>query len=478
MSGFRETYRTEQPMRCIRPEELFRDVPLEYVNDERLFHANSVCSISTDTRSLKENDLFFAISGERFDGHSFISKALQKGAWCIVFNSGRMDFVREHIRSDSGNLFIGVADTRKTLGKIAENYLGLFDVKKIVVTGSAGKTTTKTLIHAVLSQRYKVVSSVQSYNNDIGVPKTIFAIDETTQILVQELGTNRPGEIGYLSDIVHPGYALITNIGPAHIGYFGSEKRIAREKKEALYALPGSGIAFLNADDKYFRFLRRGIEARVKSFGMKRGDLCPEAVLYKDVKRTDFVLAGEVISIRASGMHTVLDATAAALVGMHLGLSPKEIKEGLETYQGETGRGSIFKEAGITVIDESYNANPLSVLAAVNQIGEMSGFKKKIFVFGDMLELGERAASYHRSIAPAIVKAGIHSIFCYGKMAAITADACKALGCREVFRFSEIEELIHHLHEYAETKDLILIKGSRAMRLERVVKSFRESENR
>lgn len=459
-------------MQCVRLSQLLLGTEIDFISSRTVFNSFLASSISADSRSLKSDDIFIAIPGKRFDGHSYIADTLKKGASGIVFESGKIQLVKHYFKKSPSVIFVGVPDTRKLFGKIAKNYLALFDVKKIAITGSCGKTTVKGMIHSVLSQKYHIVSSPQSYNNDIGVPKTILSINDKTDILIQELGTNQPGEIEYLSNIVEQDCALITNIGPAHIEFFGSVEKIAYEKKAALYPLGSEGVAFLNAEDSYFDFFRDGLNAKVRSFGLKKGDLFPERILRVDIDRTEFLLAGEKITTRAIGVHGVLNATASALVGLHLGITMEEIKRGIESYTGESGRGNLYVKDGITLIDESYNANPLSVSASLDYMEKIKTSGRKIFVFGDMLELGKKSEHFHKEIAGGIIKSGIDSLYTYGKMAGITGETCSHAGFNTVFDFSDIKKLIDSLRQDMKSGNLILIKGSRAMKLERVIQGL------
>jgi UDP-N-acetylmuramoyl-tripeptide--D-alanyl-D-alanine ligase len=459
-------------MQSTRLQQLLGESDIVSISSRKLFHSLSVTSISTDSRSLKKGDFFFAIPGERYDGHSYIGDAINNGAAGVVFESVKRRAVEPLIRENEAVLFVEVHQTRGLFGTAARNYLSRFDVRKIVVTGSSGKTTTRGLISAVLSRRYSVVSSKQSYNNDIGVPKTILEIDGRTEVLVQELGTNSPGEIANLSSIVGQDHAVITNVGPAHIGFFGSEINIAREKKAALLALQSNGVAFLNAEDRYFEFLKEGISARIKSYGLEKGDLCAEKPIRLDLDRSEFELLGVGISVCVTGMHGVINAIAAASVGLHFGCTLNEIKQGIESYRGERGRGRLHDLRGVSVIDESYNANPMSVSAALDHIARMRVSGRKVFVFADMLELGDSAERYHSEIARDIVEARVDALFTFGTLSGITASRCEEIGLEKVFQFEEIGELSQKLNGWVREGDLVLIKGSRAMRLERVLESL------
>ena len=458
-------------MKCVELTKLLRDVNVEYISDKKAFDSFSIFSISTDTRSLHKDDVFIALPGENYDGHSFIGDALKGGARGILFEARWFDRLKQYVEKSAGTLFVGLKNTRKSFGKIAENYLGLFSINKIVVTGSAGKTTTKGLISSVLSQRYNVVESIGSYNNDVGVPKTILGVDDATDILVQELGTNHPGEITYLSGIVHQDCAVVINIGPAHIGFFGSEENIAREKKCAVEVLDRRGTAFLNADDKYFSFMKEGLAAKVKSFGLHRGDLYPESIISIDVEGSEFILSGTRITTRVLGEHGILNATAAALVGFEFGLTIDEIKRGIEEYRDERGRGNIYIWQGVTIIDESYNANPLSVTASLRFLGKTRSEGKKVLVLGDMLELGTQSEQYHRKITDGLIKNGISDLYTYGKLARITGEDFQRVG-GSAHHYSDVQQLIDSLKKGVKSGDIVLVKGSRKIELEKVVQGF------
>jgi UDP-N-acetylmuramoyl-tripeptide--D-alanyl-D-alanine ligase len=459
-------------MQRVRLGQLLQGVRLEFISDRKALERLSVSSLSTDTRSLKRGDLFIAIPGEQYDGHAFIGDSLARGASGVLFNDTQRANLSQLMDESPSTPFIGVSDTRKTLGSMAVNYSRIFSVTKLALTGSAGKTTTKGLIHAVLSQKYRVVASIQSYNNDIGVPKTLFTIDRTTQVLVQEMGTNHPGEIEYLASLVQPDCALVTNIGPAHVGYFGSVRNIAREKREIFRALGSEGTAFLNCEDPYYRFLKRGVQASCKCFGLRGGDLFPDRVVSCGVDYTEFVLGGVTMRARVLGTHGVLNATAAALVGKHFGLSMEEVKRGIEEYEGESGRGAVHRRANVTIVDESYNANPLSVSASLDYLGGVETAGRKFFVFADMLELGRSSNHYHRVVARDVLRNGVDIVYTFGEKALVTAARCKAAGHRNVVHFNDIELLGAKLGEEVSGGDIVLVKGSRAMRLERAIEAL------
>lgn len=457
-------------MEEVRLIELVEPGAVLFVSDRRLFAGLIVSSISTDTRSLKQGDLFVAIEGERFDGHRFVDQALSRGAAGVVFTHRKRALLRP-LMKDSPVPFLGVPDTRETLGMMARKYARRFPVARIAVTGSVGKTTTTSLIHRVLEQRYRVAASPRSFNNDIGVPTSMFQVDRSIQVLVQEIGTSHPGEIAGLSRILEQDHAVVTGIGPSHLEFFGSVRNVAREKKQALTCLSEEGVAFLNAEDPWFSFLQQGIKARIRSFGLRKGELHPEDVRV-DLDGTVFTLAGTPVKLAIPGLHGVLNATAAALVGFHLGLTSGEVKRGVENYLPASGRGRVLRSGGVTVIDESYNASPLSVSASLRTL-EQATARRKLFVFGDMLELGGQGKRYHLQAGEEARMRGVHLLFTVGPLAALAAVEFRGRG-GDARHFQTVEELIRDLRGVLGQGDLVLVKGSRAVRLERVVDALTE----
>jgi UDP-N-acetylmuramoyl-tripeptide--D-alanyl-D-alanine ligase len=456
----------------VKLPELLRGVEADFLNDRNAANAFTVASISTNSRSLKKGDLFVALTGEKHDGHEFVAEALRKGVSAVLFETAKAARMSKLAAERCDVLFIGVENTRRALGAMARNHLGRLRVKKIAVTGSAGKTTTTRLVRCVLARKYKVVSSPRSYNNEIGVPLTAFAAGMDAEYLVQEIGTNHPGEIGTLSRILRQDCAVVTNVGPAHVGFFGSVDAVAKEKKSALECLESGGTAFLNADDRYFGFLSEGLRARVRSFGIDRGDLRPDRILEVGADSAEFVLGGVKVRAALAGLHGVLDATAAALVGRAAGLSFEEIAKGLADYTPEGGRGNVHRVGGVTIIDESYNANPLSLRASLEHFGKVKPKAKGIVVFADMLELGEFSERHHREVATDVLRCGADALFTFGELARITGEECKRLGFEHVSHFRRVEDIAAALKEEMDRGGVgcILVKGSRAMKLDRVVR--------
>ena len=271
-----------------------------------------------------------------------------------------------------------------------------------------------------------------------------------------------------------PDCALVTNVGPAHVGYFGSVRKIVREKRELLRSLGGDATAFVNVEDPHAGMLMRGVKASVETFGLTRGNTFPDRVTRREVDHTEFTLQGRLIRARVLGTHGVVNAVAAAAVGKHFGLSIDEIKRGIEAFEGEAGRGRIHRHGGVTFIDESYNANPLSVSASLVYLGGIETAGRKIFIFADMLELGRSSNRYHREMAQVVLEQGIDIVFTYGEKARAIGSAARASGMPtgNVRSFLEKRELLSELVQELRDGDVLLVKGSRGMKLDEVVEQL------
>ncbi len=452
--------------------KLLENIDIEYINDKNVFNGLVVENISTDTRTLKGSALFIALKGENFDGHDFIAEAVKKGAYSVIFDIKKIGLIKNLKLKDI--LFIGVKDTLSVLAGIAKNYLKNFPkIRRFVLTGSSGKTTTKGLIANVLSKKYRVLSNKKSYNNIIGVSKTILNIENNYDIYVQEIGTNHPGEIEYLAKIVEPDYGLITNIGTAHIGFFGSVKAIAREKKSLLERLPEDGIAFVNGDDEYFHFLINDLNCEVVQFGFNSmKDLVVREI---SVGNSRFSYKDIDINLGLGGRHNILNASAAIKVGEKFSLSLKEIKDGIESFKPESGRGVIKRINGTTIIDESYNANPESVKASIQYLEDISAGGKRIMVLGDMAELGSWSEFYHRKVAEWFKKSKIDYLMLVGLMTEHTYNEGVNIGARNIKHFNNIDEIEIYLKKLIGNNDIVLVKGSRIMGLEKLIDRLGES---
>ncbi len=421
-------------------------------------------SVSTDSRTLKRNDLYVALKGPNFDGHEFIGQALEKGAVAVMVSLPQSQRVPQ----------LRVADTRLGLGRLAGIWRDSFSVPLIAITGSNGKTTVKELLAAILRQRGRVLSTRGNLNNDIGLPLTLLRLQDERCVVV-EMGANHPGEIGYLSRIAHPDVALITNAGAAHLEGFGDLPGVARAKGEILSGLKARGIGVLNADDDYFPLWRETLgERRLMSFGTSSNanvscDLPQAQMRWTETgfyNQMQVSYRDETFNIRLAlaGRHNLMNALAAIAGGLAMGCSGREIEQGLACVEPVTGRlQPRFSSAGYRLIDDTYNANPDSVAAAVDVLLSAPG--EKILVLGDLAELGERAVELHNRLGADAKQAGLTRLYTLGELSRHAAEGFGS-GARA---FSGLDELVGALSGSIEPGDTLLVKGSRTAAMERVV---------
>jgi UDP-N-acetylmuramoyl-tripeptide--D-alanyl-D-alanine ligase len=432
--------------------------------------------VSTDSRAVMPGDLFIALAGDTFDGHDFVAEVMEKGAAAALV---QMDWARKN--PQPGLPLILVENTRLALGHLAAHWRGRFQIPLVAVTGSNGKTTVKEMIASILrcnaeagesEQRNgsdKVLATEGNLNNDIGVPLMLLRLREGHQYAVIEMGMNHAGEIGYLSRLARPCVALITNAGSAHMEGLGSVEAVARAKGEIFEGLDKRGIAVINADDPY-QSLWRGVagDRKVVDFGLEEKATVRaryQAGLF--TSRVALFLPDGVqeVELQVPGKHNVENAAAAAAVAVAMGVGAGAITSGLGTFTGVKGR--MQKKQGLhgsTLIDDTYNANPDSVRAALAVLAKAAG--RKILVLGDMGELGAAARGLHERIGAEARAAGVDTLLTMGEWSAYSVTAFGA-GARH---FTKIEELIAEVQGLLATGDTMLIKGSRFMQMERVVK--------
>ncbi|WP_418790569.1 UDP-N-acetylmuramoyl-tripeptide--D-alanyl-D-alanine ligase [Phosphitispora sp. TUW77] len=425
--------------------------------------------VSTDTRQINEGDLFIALVGERFDAHNFIDSAIsQKAAGVIV--SREVDTGAWH-----GPVIL-VRDTLKALQDLAAHNRSQFRGLVIGVTGSNGKTTTKDLIAAVLEQRYAVLKTEGNLNNHIGLPLTLLKMDDNYGAAVLEMGMRGLGEIDLLAGIVKPDGAVITNIGETHLERLGSVANIARAKGEILDHIEIEGFAVLNGDDPLVRDQAGRCKGRVVFYGTN-GDMpftaqdirSPEG---RSISFTALTPEGEIdLDLHVPGRHNVLNALAAVCVGFEAGVSLSEIKNGLMNARLTSMRLSIIEGARATVIDDSYNANPVSVKAALEILAEMGRDKRKIAILGDMYELGTRVYEGHREVGETAADRQVEVLVTVGELAREIAlgAALTENPPAEIISFNTAGETREILAKVVRKGDVVLVKGSRGVKMESIV---------
>jgi UDP-N-acetylmuramoyl-tripeptide--D-alanyl-D-alanine ligase len=415
-------------------------------------------SVGTDTRTLEPGALYVALRGERFDGHDFIAQAEEKGAAAALV-----------ARSVETRLpIVTVADTRLALGQLARYWRGRFSIPVAGITGSNGKTTVKNMLAAILAKRGETLATAGNLNNDIGMPLTLLKLRATHQYAVIEMGMNHPGEIDYLTHICRPTVALITNAAPAHLAGLGNVGGVARAKGEIFGGLPDDGAAIVNADDAFCDFWR-GLAAPRKALTFGMNNEATVRAAYQAAPGAAQVRLrtpeGDIaVELKLIGRHNALNAAAAACAARAVGANAAQIKAGLEALRPAPGRLEIkHGPAGATIIDDTYNANPASVAAALDVLAEFPG--ERVAVLGDMGELGEAAASAHADIGRKAREAGVARLFAVGALGAETVKAFGA-GARH---FADRQALADALKATLRADTTVLVKGSRSAGMETVV---------
>ena len=444
-----------------------RMLDAEWCGEDVLF-----TGVSTDSRSVKSGDLFIALSGKNFDGNKFVSQAKDRGAVAAMVNQN------SDIEGNKNSKIpmIIVKDTLLELGRLATYWRGRFDIPLIAVTGSNGKTTVKEMIASILFQLVgkdsnKVLATTGNLNNDIGVPKMLLQLCKHHKYAVIEMGMNHLGEIAYLTGLAKPTVALITNAGAAHIKGTGSVEAVASAKGEIFEGLDELGIAVINADDLNMQLWHKlagnrsviefGLSKEVKVSGSYQLNLTDTRM---ELKLPDGAIE---IKLRVPGKHNVYNALAAAAASTAIGVSKENIASGLKLFGGVDGRLQQKKcQHGATMIDDSYNANPESVRAALSVLASAPG--KKILVLGDMGELGDSAVDFHECIGEEARLIGIDSLFTLGKL---SAHCVKKFGSGAQ-HFKNIEDLIVVVESALASNVTLLVKGSRFMQMDRIVRKF------
>ena len=421
-----------------------------------------VCQFSTDTRTLKAGDVFIALSGANFDANSFVAKAQQLGAVAAIVTQYQADLPLSQIV---------VANTQTALGLLAKAWREQFELMRVAMTGSSGKTTTKELTASIFRQAGETLATLGNKNNEIGVPLTLLRLTAEHRYGVFELGANHLGEIAYTSGLVQPHAAVITNIGTAHLEGFGSRQGIAQAKGEIFGGLVEGGTAVINADDEFADYHQTLCEGKkILTFSVKK----TADVYATDIKRSNggayqFMLhiaeQSAPIQLALIGQHNVANALAACCLALACGLTLPQIKQGLESAQGAAGRMVLHRCQGFTLIDDTYNANPDAMKAAIDELALCEGHK--FVVLGAMGELGENAASLHQQVGAYAQAKQVDALYCVGAFSQNTAQGYGATAQR----FETQAELIAALVKSMPQGATILVKGSRSARMENVVQA-------
>jgi len=440
-------------------------------------------NICTDTRNIKNGDLFIALQGKNFDGHDFINEAVKSGVAGIIVQS-----TGYRVQREKKIAIIKVKNTLRALGDIGNFYRKKFKIKTIAITGSNGKTTTKEMLSNILEQKYSVLKNKGNFNNQIGIPFTLFQLSKKYRFAVLELGTNYPGEIKRLSEIVMPDFGIFTNVGLSHTKGLGDLSGVAKEKISLFLGLNSGGTAVYNSDDKKINeFLKKNL-SRLKKNKLKmltysivnKGGFFASDIRNLKEKGISFVLNKEkkriTVHLALPGIHNVYNALAAAsCASIAARMSFVEIKKGLEKTIASPMRSEIIKIGKSILINDAYNANPNSLEKALlmmkNWDSENKSSFKKILVLGDMLELGKFGKKSHKDAGLACNKCGIDILATYGSLAELAAKEFKKNGGK-TFIFEDKDKLKKFVERALKGKNLILVKGSRSMKMEETIKGI------
>jgi UDP-N-acetylmuramoyl-tripeptide--D-alanyl-D-alanine ligase len=422
-----------------------------------------------DTRSDCRDKLFFALRGERTDGHRFSLEAAHRGGKAIVI--AEHDTARE--AAGSNVPYFMVKEPLAALQDLSRAYRATLTARIVAVTGSSGKTTTKELIRRALLPNYSVHSNPGNYNNHIGVPLTILDTARDCDVLVSEVGANHAGEIAFLCDILRPDTAVITNIGDAHVGHFGSRENIADAKAELLDSISESGLAVLPGDDEFIEQLKNRSRGSAVTFGFN--ETCDYRV--SDYRLTEsgsrFCVNGRSVSARLMGRHNALNIAAALAVSVLEHVEWNAAVAALEAAEPLEGRGKLVRGAGITMIDDAYNANPSSMRASLAMLQGMTA-GRTVAILGDMKELGAFSEELHRNLGEQIAAVGLSVVWWFGEEAGHVRSGLESAGGGVHFRaFSDLEELTGAVTEEIRSGDAVLVKGSHSCRLDLVVRAVR-----
>lgn len=429
--------------------------------------------VSTDTRKMKGGEVFIAIKGPNFDGHTFVQDAVTKGAKVILVQGG----YRPSAATNS-TVFIAVSDTVKALGDLAAFHRLRFDIPLIGITGSNGKTTTKEMVAALLSKRFCVLKNFGTENNFIGVPLTLLRLTSGHETCVLEMGTNHLGEIERLSEIAKPTIAAITNIGPSHLEFLKDIQTVFKAKCEILNFLDKGSTVIINGDDEMLKELRDR-DFRFIKFGMKEKDLdffAEDMRINSSGMRFLLNRKWEII-LGSLGRHNVYNALCSIAVVLEFGITVDEIKEVLLNFHPPSMRMEVKDLCGVRLINDSYNSNPLSMRQAIDALSELPSSGRKILIAGDMLELGNLSSRFHFLLGKQAAESGINFIVAVGRLSNHIAEGAIKAGMDQnsVIACQDQKAVTEIVHKIIKVGDTVLVKGSRAMRMETIVE---ELENR
>ncbi|MGJ7913438.1 UDP-N-acetylmuramoyl-tripeptide--D-alanyl-D-alanine ligase [Neobacillus sp. LXY-1] len=442
-------------------------------NEVTPFADTMITGVCIDSRKIEEGNLFIPFKGEHVDGHKYVVDSIKKGAAAALW--------QKDVPNPPKDLpILIVDDCLVALQELARQYRKELPIRVVGITGSNGKTTTKDITSSLLSLKYKVQKTEGNFNNHIGLPLTILGLHEDTEIAVLEMGMSAKGEIEFLTKLACPEAVVITNIGESHLLDLGSREGIADAKLEILQGLQNGGLAVLHGDEPLLmeRIHAYQGEVQVKTFGRNdTNDLFPtEIIQLEQGNRFKINASEETFDLPVLGTHNILNTLAAMLIAHHFSIPFEQMTEGLQGIKLTNMRMELVEgKRGEKVINDAYNASPTSMMAAIELVSNLQGYEQKILVLGDMLELGPQEEQYHLQIGEGLNPEKIDKLFTYGKLGSHIAEgAKKVLGEERVFAFLDKKELIGTLEGFVNEQTLVLVKASRGMKLEEVVKAIQK----
>ncbi|SCX88827.1 UDP-N-acetylmuramoyl-tripeptide--D-alanyl-D-alanine ligase [Alkaliphilus peptidifermentans] len=438
--------------------------------------STSAYGVSTDTRTIQKGMLFVPLMGENFDGHTFIEEAKIKGATGAIIEKNRS----LNLSVLDSMYLIEVEDTLEALSRLSKFYRNMFNIPFVGVTGSTGKTSTKDMISAVLSSHFSVLKNIGNFNNHIGLPLTLFNLEKHNQVAVLEMGMSAFGEISMLAEIVRPKIGVITNIGMSHIEHLGSKENIMKAKMEIAEHMTEDNYLIINGDDEYLKKLKGQKTPYTKIFyGIGQdNDLYPSSISENEDGGYSISITindrEATFNIKQYGLHNVYNGLVAIWIGNYFGLSPDKIQQAFDFYSPSKMRMEILELHNFKVINDTYNASPDSMKAAIDVLKHIKG-KRKIAVLGNMLEMGAFSEEGHRLVGSYLVKAGVDGLIAVGDEARWIAMEVNYINSSiNTIIVDDNKQACIKLNEMLENDDVILIKGSRGMQMEEIVNFLQE----
>ena len=450
-----------------------------------------ITGVSTDSRTVKPGELFIALTGDRLDGHQYIPQAIANGCAAVLVRSGYCENnsfgtnLNPSPLSDAyiGFTFIECEDTTKGLQDLAKYYLSTFDMKKVGITGSTGKTTTKEMVYHICKEKYKTERNIGNFNNHIGLPLTVLSFSEDTQVGILEMGMSEKGEIDLLADIVRPDIGVITNIGTAHIENLGTRQGILDAKLEISNYFGKNNVLIINRDNDFLDTEKLKVEYKLRTVGENgRSDMVISNITDNGENGITFTLEhrmgdeykSQEFKLNIPGRHNAYNGALAVSVGLELGISLEDAARGLEKMENTDKRLQIKGKDGIKIIDDTYNASVDSMKSGIDVLESVFGMRK-IAVLADMLEMGEKSFEYHEEVGEYLSGKFFDILITVGDASKYIEKKAKSIEPKiQTFHFNNQEELNKEIKEIVKPGDVILIKGSRGMKMDQVVKYLME----